>query len=193
MACLSHLGCAQRECPLYARLKDVSHLTLLLQLDGLLHMLEVHVNACHILAQRAWLTTAVLFTCVRLESHGSIRVSHGRLDCCCRWSELLTPGPACLRTSIAKGIRHTLWANHMWLKQKKSHGQTNDSDEDDTEQFGIREGVGDEADPAAADEEDEEEVLPLFGDDESDFGSSSSEVNLLLGSLPRRIIMSHVS
>lgn len=81
----------------------------------------------------------------------------------------------------------------MWLKQKKSHGQTNDSDEDDTEQFGIREGVGDEADPAAADEEDEEEVLPLFGDDESDFGSSSSEVNLLLGSLPRRIIMSHVS
>ena len=73
----------------------------------------------------------------------------------------------------------------MWLKQKKSHGQTNDSDEEDTEQFGIR-GVGDDGDPAAADEEDEEEVLPLFGDDESDFGSSSSKVNLLLGSLPRK-------
>lgn len=71
----------------------------------------------------------------------------------------------------------------MWLKQQQSHGQTNDSDEDDTEQFGIREGGSDDGEPAAADDEDEEEVLPLFGDDESDFGSSSSEVKVLLGSL----------
>lgn len=92
-----------------------------------------------------------------------------------------------MRTSIAKGIRHTLWANNKWLKQIKSHGQTNDSDDDDTEQFGIREGVGDDGEPAAADgEENEEEVLPLFGDDDSDFGSSSSEVNRSLGNLPCR-------
>ena len=72
----------------------------------------------------------------------------------------------------------------MWLKQHRSHRQTNDSDEDDTEQFGIQEGVGDDGEQVPADDEDEEEVLPLYGEADSDFGDSSSEV--ILGRLPCR-------
>lgn len=97
---------------------------------------------------------------------------------CCRWSDILTPGPAFLRTSISKGIRHTLWANHMWLKHQQLHRETNDSDEDDTEQFGIQEGVHDGGEQVAANDEDEEEVLPLYGEADSDFGDASSEVVL---------------
>ena len=72
----------------------------------------------------------------------------------------------------------------MWLKQQQSHGQTNDSDEDDPEQFGIQEEVGDDGDQVLADDEDEGEVLPLYGEADSDFGDSSSEVFFHLGSLP---------
>lgn len=96
--------------------------------------------------------------------------------CCCRWSHVLTPGPAFLRTSITKGIRHTLWENHKWLRQRQSNEQTSDSGDDDAEQFGIREGVEDGGEQAAADGEDEEDVLPLYGEADSDFGDSSSEV-----------------
>ena len=71
-----------------------------------------------------------------------------------------------------------LWANHTWWKQQQSRGQTNESDEDDTEQFGIQEGVGDGdgGEQVPVDDEDEEEVLPLYGEADSDFGDSNSEV-----------------
>lgn len=98
---------------------------------------------------------------------------------CCRWSDVLTPGPAFLRTSVAKGIRHTLWENHKWLKRRQSDEQTSDSGDDDTEQFGIRKGIGDGGEQAAADEEMDEDVLPLYGEADSDFGDSSSEVSLI--------------
>ena len=64
----------------------------------------------------------------------------------------------------------------MWLKQRQSHGETSGSDDGDSEQFGIREGLGEVGQQAAADDEDEEEVLPLYGEADSDFGDSSSEV-----------------
>ena len=99
---------------------------------------------------------------------------------CCRWSDVLTPGPAFLRSSVTKGIRHTLWENHKWLKQRQSDGQTSDSGDDDAEQFGIREGVADGDEQAANDNEEEEDVLPLYGEADSDFGNSSSEVCLQL-------------
>lgn len=73
----------------------------------------------------------------------------------------------------------------MWWKQQLSHGQASDSDEEDTEQFGIQEGEG-VGEQVLDDDENEEEVLPLYGEADSDFGDSSSEVIFQLGSLPCR-------
>lgn len=70
----------------------------------------------------------------------------------------------------------------MWLKQQRSHGETNDSDEDETEQFGIQEGVDDGGEQVAGNDEDEEEVLPVYGEADSDFGDASSEVSPYMGS-----------
>ena len=97
---------------------------------------------------------------------------------CCRWSRMLTPGPAFLRGPVSKGIRHILWDNNRWLRQQQARAGNDDSDEDDTEQFGIREGLADDEGQAdlGGDDEEEGEVLPFYSDDASDYGDSSCEV-----------------
>ena len=92
---------------------------------------------------------------------------------------MLTPGPAFLRGPVSKGIRHILWDNKRWLGQLQAQAGNGNSDEDDAEQFGIREGLADDDNQAGSgsdDEEEEGDVLPFYGDDASDYGDSSSEV-----------------
>ena len=97
----------------------------------------------------------------------------------CRWSEMLTPGPGTICKLSSDHIRESLWQNQLWLKRKAAAEHQADSDKDDTEQFGIQErDVAGSQDPesAAADEEEEADVYPLYGEDDSDYGDSSSEV-----------------
>ncbi len=96
----------------------------------------------------------------------------------CRWSQMLSHGSD-LCKDISKDLQRNLRQNQLWFKRKAAADLEADSDEDDTEQFGICEGhdggspgVGDHA----ADSEDEDDVYPLYGEHDSDFGDSSSEV-----------------
>ena len=83
-------------------------------------------------------------------------------------------------------IRLEMWQNQLWLKQKAAAEQLADSDEDDTGQFGIQGNLEEEAaDTAAADAEPESDVYPLYGQDDSDFCDSSSEVGGLTPSITR--------
>lgn len=98
-----------------------------------------------------------------------------------RWSEMLSPGPANLCMECSKAMKHDLWQNQLWLKRKAAAERGADSDEDDTEQFGIQEGAAEGtaegADDAGAVDEDQGDVYPLYGQDDSDFGDSNSDVS----------------
>ena len=103
----------------------------------------------------------------------------------CRWSEMLSPGPGNLCLESSKAIKHDLWQNQLWLKRKAEAARQADSDEDDTEQFGIQEGnaegttiVAEFAGAPADDDEDEGDAYPLYGQDDSDFGDTGSDVRL---------------
>ena len=104
-----------------------------------------------------------------------------KLFCCFRWSQLLTPGPACLCKAVSKDVRHNLWQNQLWFKRKAAEELHADSDEDDTEQFGIQQAVADgSADaldgPATGQDDEDADAYPLYGQDDDDFADSSSEV-----------------
>lgn len=94
---------------------------------------------------------------------------------------MLSPGPANMCMESSKAMKHDLWQNQLWLKRKAAAEHRADSDEDDTEQFGIQEGAAEGtsqgADDAGAGDEDEGDVYPLYGQDDSDFGDSSSDVS----------------
>ena len=94
---------------------------------------------------------------------------------------MLSPGPANMCMECSKAMKHDLWQNQLWLKRKAAAERGADSDEDDTEQFGIQEGAAEGtsegADDAGAGDEDEGDVYPLYGQDDSDFGDSSSDVS----------------
>ncbi|KAL0037316.1 hypothetical protein WJX79_001658 [Trebouxia sp. C0005] len=98
------------------------------------------------------------------------------------WSEMLSPGPGNLCLESSKAIKHDLWQNQLWLKRKAEAARQADSDEDDTEQFGIQEGnaegttiVAEFAGAPADDDEDEGDAYPLYGQDDSDFGDTGSD------------------
>ena len=101
----------------------------------------------------------------------------------CRWSEMLSPGPDNLCLESSKAIKHDLWQNQLWVKRKAEAARQADSDEDDTEQFGIQEGdaegttVAAELAGAPADD-DEGDAYPLYGEDDSDFGDTGSDVSV---------------
>jgi len=98
----------------------------------------------------------------------------------CRWSEMLSLGPGNLCLESSKAIKHDLWQNQLWLKRKAEATRQADSDEDDTEQFGIQEGNAEgttELVGAPADD-DEGDVYPLYGQDDSDFGDTGSDVSV---------------
>ncbi|KAL0036516.1 hypothetical protein WJX77_010974 [Trebouxia sp. C0004] len=94
------------------------------------------------------------------------------------WSEMLSPGPGNLCWESRKAIKHDLWQNQLWLKRKAEATHQADSDEDDTEQFGIQEGdvTTVEAELAGAPADDDEgDAYPLYGEDDSDFGNTGSD------------------
>jgi hypothetical protein len=101
----------------------------------------------------------------------------------CRWSEMLSSGPGNLCLESSKAIKHDLWQNQLWLKRKAEAARQADSDEDDTEQFGIQEGNA-EGTTAAAElagapaDDDEADAYPLYGEDDSDFGDLGSDVSV---------------
>ena len=93
-----------------------------------------------------------------------------------RWSELLTPGPSCLCKEFSQDVRHNLWQNQLWHKRKAAKEVLSESDDEESQHFGIRQEIGDGNDSDAGEEEDAD-VLPLYGQDDNDFGDSSSEVS----------------
>ena len=111
------------------------------------------------------------------------QINDGMLVLFCRWSEMLSPGPGNLCMESSKAIKHDLWQNQLWLKRKAEAARQADSDEDDTEQFGIQEGdaggttAAAELAGAPADE-DEGSAYPLYGEDDSDFGDTGSDVSV---------------
>ena len=94
---------------------------------------------------------------------------------------MLSPGLGNMCMESSQAMKHDLWQNQLWLRRKAAAERDADSDEDDTEQFGIQEGAAEDAAEGAddADGADEEEggVYPLYGQDDSDFGDSSSDVS----------------
>lgn len=96
---------------------------------------------------------------------------------------MLSPGPGSLCLESSKAIKHDLWQNQLWFKRKAEAARQADSDEDDTEQFGIQEGdaegttVAAELTGAPADD-DEGDAYPLYGEDDSDFGDTGSDVSV---------------
>ena len=94
----------------------------------------------------------------------------------CRWSSILTPGPFFLRKSESRIMRHILWDSPKWLKRRHAEPADSDSNEDDEEQFGIHEGPADDGEQTDVQDEEEGDVYPLYGEDDSDYGESSSEV-----------------
>lgn len=77
-------------------------------------------------------------------------------------------------------MRHTLYQNLKELRKRSQEQERADSDEDDGEQFAVQAGpVNDAAnsyEPVADIASDDEDVLPLYGDSDSDYAQSSFEV-----------------
>ncbi|MCJ1241872.1 hypothetical protein MMC14_009878 [Varicellaria rhodocarpa] len=73
-------------------------------------------------------------------------------------------------------MRHILWDSPKWLKRRHAEPADSDSNEDDEEQFGIHEGPADDGEQTDVQDEEEGDVYPLYGEDDSDYGESSSEV-----------------
>ena len=78
-------------------------------------------------------------------------------------------------------MKRDLWQGLQTLTRRKAELAKADSDEDDGDQFGIQEGLVDAADPvepaidAASSDLD---VLPPWGQDDSDYAESSTEVHM---------------
>ena len=92
---------------------------------------------------------------------------------------MLSTDPAQVRQPHIRLVQRMLWQNATAQRKRAMERDRGDSDEDDGDQFGIQAGSvtpqGDMGD-AAAEHSAEEEVLPVWGEDESDFADSSSEV-----------------
>ena len=108
-----------------------------------------------------------------------------------RWSELLTPGPSCLCKEFSQDVRHNLWQNQLWHKRKSAKEVLSESDDEESQQFGIRQEIDNGNDPDASEEEEDADVLPLYGQDDDDFGDSSSEASLLCSRLPMHCNAGH--
>lgn len=92
---------------------------------------------------------------------------------------MLSTDPEAMRVPHVRMVQHILWQNQIaWRKMALERARA-DSDEDDGDQFGIQAGpltpAGDMGE-VASQHSAEEEVLPVWGQDESDFADSSSEV-----------------
>ena len=76
-------------------------------------------------------------------------------------------------------MKRDLWQGLQTLTRRKAEMAKADSDEDDGDQFGIQEGlVDDAADPTNDAASSDLDVLPPWGQDDSDYAESSSEVNM---------------
>ena len=98
----------------------------------------------------------------------------------CRWSRLLSADFSLYRLPIFKDVQQKLWQGLQRSQTRRAELAKADSDEDDGGRFVIHamplDNAADLEEPDADVASEDEEVLPLYGEDDSDYAESSSEV-----------------
>ena len=98
----------------------------------------------------------------------------------CRWSCLLSADFSLYRRPILQDVQQKLWQGLLRSQRRRAELAKADSDEDDGGQFAIHamplDNAADLEEPDADVASEDEEVLPLYGEDDSDYAESSSEV-----------------